>query len=149
MLKNLKALLFGVILALIICEIVLRIYNPFSNFIKHGKLILPANQNVVFENKWIPQLDKQIHYSRNSLGFRGPEPIDSLQKLNSIICVGGSTTACYFLSDSTTWPFLLGEKLSDSLPGVWVNNAGIDGHSTCMSSKQFGLFVRDSFVITS
>ncbi len=130
MIKNFKALLFGLFVALLLCEIILRIYNPFSNFTKHGKLILPANQKTVFENKWIKQLDPQIHYSRNSLGFRGPEPADSISKLNSIICIGGSTTECRFLSDSTTWPFLLGEKLKDSIPDIWVNNAGIDGHST-------------------
>jgi lysophospholipase L1-like esterase len=57
-------------------------------------------------------------------------PTDSIQKLNSIITVGGSTTECRYLSDSTTWPFILGEKLKDSIPNLWVNNAGIDGHST-------------------
>lgn len=130
MIKNLKAFLFGLLVALVLCEIVLRIYNPFTNFTKQGKLVLPANQQTVFENKWIKQLDAKIKYSRNALGFRGPMPTDSIHKLNSIITIGGSTTECRFLSDSTTWPFLLGEKLKDSVPNVWVNNAGIDGHST-------------------
>ena len=130
MIKNLKALFFGLIVALVLSEIVLRIYNPFSTYTKQGKLVLPANQKTVFENKWISQLDKQIYYSRNSLGFRGPEPTNSISKLNSIITIGGSTTECKFLSDSTTWPFLLGEALKDSIPNLWLNNAGIDGHST-------------------
>ena len=130
MIKNLKALLFGLLVALVLCEIVLRIYNPFTNFTKQGKLVLPASQQTVFENKWIKQLDAKISYSRNALGFRGPMPTDSIPKLNSIITVGGSTTECRFLSDSTTWPFLLGEQLKDSIPNLWVNNAGIDGHST-------------------
>lgn len=128
--KNLKALLFGCVVALLLCEIVLRIYNPFATYTKQGKLVLPANQKAVFENKWISQLDKEIYYSRNSLGFRGPEPTDSISKLNSIITIGGSTTECRFLSDSTTWPFLLGEALKDSISNLWINNAGIDGHST-------------------
>lgn len=130
MIKNLKALLFGLLVALVLCEIVLRIYNPFTNFTKQGKLVLPANQQTVFDNQWINQLDAKISYSRNALGFRGPMPTDSISKLNSIITIGGSTTECRFLSDSTTWPFLLGEKLKNSVPNVWVNNAGIDGHST-------------------
>ncbi len=130
MIKNLKALSFGLLVALVLCEIVLRIYNPFTNFTKQGKLVLPANQHTVFDNQWIKQLDAKISYSRNALGFRGPMPTDSIQKLNSIITVGGSTTECRFLSDSTTWPFLLGEELKDSIPNLWVNNAGIDGHST-------------------
>lgn len=120
--KNLKALL--------LCEIVLRIYNPFATYTRQGKLVLPANQKAVFKNKWISQFDKQIFYSRNSLGFRGPEPTDSISKLTSKITIGGSTTECRFLSDSTTWPFLLGEALKDSIPNLWINNAGIDGHST-------------------
>ncbi|MFY7841153.1 MAG: SGNH/GDSL hydrolase family protein [Lacibacter sp.] len=130
MIKNLKALFFGLLVALVLCEIVLRIYNPFTNFTKHGKLVLPANQQTVFDNQWIKQLDAKIAYSRNALGFRGPMPTDSISKLNSIITVGGSTTECRFLSDSTTWPFLLGEELKDSIPNLWMNNAGIDGHST-------------------
>ncbi|MFT3846600.1 MAG: SGNH/GDSL hydrolase family protein [Lacibacter sp.] len=150
MFKNFKALMFGLFVALLLCEIILRIYNPFSNFSKHGKLILPANQKTVFENKWIKQLDPQIHYSRNSLGFRGPEPADSISKLNSIICIGGSTTECRFLSDSTTWPFLLGEKLKDSVPNVWVNNAGIDGHSTfghLLLLKEYIIKLRPKYIL--
>ena len=130
MIKNLKALLFGLLIALVLCEIVLRIYNPFTNFTKQGKLVLPANQQTVFDNRWIKQLDAKISYSRNALGFRGPMPADSIHNLNSIITIGGSTTECRFLSDSTTWPFLLGEELKDSIPDLWLNNAGIDGHST-------------------
>jgi lysophospholipase L1-like esterase len=128
--KNFKALLFGCIVALLICEIILRIYNPFTNFTKQGKLILPAKQTVVFDNKWIKQLDAEIHYSRNKLGFRGTEPTDSISKLTSIICIGGSTTECKFLSDNQTWPWLLEKKLKGSIQNIWVNNAGIDGHST-------------------
>ncbi len=44
--------------------------------------------------------------------------------------MGGSTTECHFLSDDRTWPFLLGRKLSDSFAPCWLNNAGLDGHST-------------------
>lgn len=148
--KNLKALAFGLFVALLLCEIILHIYNPFTNFTKHGKLILPANQKTVFENKWISKLDEKIFYSRNSLGFRGPEPKDSISNLNSVICIGGSTTECRFLSDSTTWPFLLGENLKDSIPGLWVNNAGIDGHSTfghLLLLKEYIVHLRPKYVI--
>lgn len=122
--------MFGCFVALLLCELILRIYNPFTNFTKQGKLILPANQQVVFQNKWIAQLDSQIHYSRNALGFRGPMPPDSIHHLNSVICIGGSTTECRFLSDDQTWPALLQQQLKDSVPRLWINNAGIDGHST-------------------
>ncbi|MBS1574604.1 MAG: SGNH/GDSL hydrolase family protein [Bacteroidetes bacterium] len=128
--KNFKAFSFGIVLAILICEIFLRIYNPFPFALKQGKLVLPANQKKVFENKWIKKLDEKIYYSRNSLGFRGPELPDSISKLISIITIGGSTTECKFLSDSSTWPFLLYQSLRKQDTRVWLNNAGNDGHST-------------------
>jgi lysophospholipase L1-like esterase len=150
MIKNLKALLFGLLVALVLCEIVLRIYNPFTNFTKQGKLVLPASQQTVFENKWIKQLDEKIHYSRNVLGFRGPMPTDSISKISSIITIGGSTTECRFLSDSTTWPFLLGEELKDSIPDLWLNNAGIDGHSTfghLLLMKEYIIKLKPKYIV--
>ena len=150
MLKNLKALLFGLLVALVLCEIILRIYNPFTNFTKQGKLVLPANQQTVFENKWIKQLDEKIKDSRNALGFRGPMPPDSISKLNSIITIGGSTTECRFLSDSTTWPYLLGEELKDSIPNLWLNNAGLDGHSTfghLLLMKEYIIKLKPKYVL--
>jgi hypothetical protein len=128
--RNTKATGFGIALALVICEIILRIYNPFPFFIKEGRLILPANQKKVFTNTWIKKLDRKIYYSRNSLGFRGPELPDSISKLISILTIGGSTTECRFLSDSCTWPFILYQSLKKENNAVWLNNAGIDGHST-------------------
>ncbi|MES1219923.1 MAG: hypothetical protein ABUT20_30760, partial [Bacteroidota bacterium] len=109
--RRTKAIGFGLLLGLVFCEIILRIYNPFPFAIKKGKLILPANQAKVFTNTWIKKLDNKIYYSRNSLGFRGPELPDSILKLTSFITIGGSTTECKFLSDSCTWPFLLYQSL--------------------------------------
>ena len=140
--RNFKATCFGIILALLICEIILRIYNPFPFSIKKGRLILPANQSKVFSNTWIKKLDARIHYSRNSLGFRGPELPDSISKLTSVITIGGSTTECRFQSDSLTWSFLLYQSLKKEKPDIWLNNAGIDGHST------FGhLLLLDEYVL--
>jgi hypothetical protein len=122
--------LLGVLFALALCEFLLRIYNPYPFSIKNGRLILPANQTKIFSNSWIKKLDEKIYYSRNSLGFRGPELPDSISKLTSIITIGGSTTECKFLSDSCTWPFLLYQSLKKQNSSVWLNNAGNDGHST-------------------
>lgn len=128
--EKVKAVCFGLFFGLLLCEIVLRFYNPFPFTIKKGTLILPANQKKIFSNKWISKLDKEIHYSRNSLGFRGPElPADTTGMI-SIITIGGSTTECKFLSDCCTWPFLLYKKLQSQNSGIWLNNAGVDGHST-------------------
>ena len=128
--KKFFSILFGLLAGLIICEIILHFYNPLPFAISKGKLVLPANQKMIFKNTWIKKLDSTIYYSRNSLGFRGPEPTGSVSKLLSVICIGGSTTECRFISDSLTWPYQLSAKLKDSLPAIWLNNAGVDGHST-------------------
>src|SRR5205085_2790049 len=117
---------------------------------KKGKLILPANQSKVFINNWIDNLDKKIYYTRNSLGFRGPELHDSIAKLKSIITIGGSTTECKFLSDSCTWPFLLYQSLKSENSLVWLNNAGIDGHSTfghLLMLNEYVLKLKPNFVL--
>ena len=128
--KKIFSILLGVLIALIICEIILHFYNPLPFAVSKGRLVLPANQQTVYKNTWIKKLDSSIYYSRNSLGFRGPEPTDSVNKLLSIICIGGSTTECRFISDSLTWPYQLSQQLKDSFPAIWINNAGIDGHSS-------------------
>jgi lysophospholipase L1-like esterase len=129
-LKKFFSIVAGICIGLIICEIFLHFYNPFPFAISKGKLVLPANQKTVFKNTWIKKLDSSIYYSRNSLGFRGPEPADSINKLLSVICIGGSTTECRYISDSLTWPYQLSLQLKDSFPSLWLNNAGVEGHST-------------------
>jgi len=64
------------------------------------------------------------------MGFRGPELPDSISKLISIVTIGGSTTECKFLSDSCTWSSILHQSLKRENNSIWLNNAGIDGHST-------------------
>ncbi len=128
--KKLQAIALGLFAGILLCEIVLRVYNPIPSAVKSGKLLLPANQHRIFTNTWISKLDKKIIYSKNSLGFRGPELPASDPKPISIITVGGSTTECKYLSDSCTWPARLYEKLHQENPAVWLNNAGIDGHTT-------------------
>jgi lysophospholipase L1-like esterase len=122
-LKKFFSILFGITIALIICEIILHFYNPLPFAVSKGKLVLPANQKTVFKNTWIKKLDSNI---------RGPMPADrdSVHKLLSVICIGGSTTECRYISDSLTWPYQLSHQLKDSFPGIWINNAGVDGHST-------------------
>ena len=148
--KNFKATCFGIFIGLLLCEIILRIYNPFPFSIKKGRLILPANQNKTFKNNWIRKLDKEIHYSRNSLGFRGPERPDAFSEKITLLTIGGSTTECKFLSDSSTWSFLLYQKLKTKNNDVWLNNAGIDGHSTfghLLLLNEYVLKLKPKFVL--
>ena len=128
--KNLLALLFGIIIALGLLEIGLKITNPFKFRVKGNKINLPYNGKWNFENDKIKGLDKVIHTSRNSLGFRGPMPKKPIEDLLSIITIGGSTTECYYVSDNKTWPDILAKLLSNDSGNVWLNNAGFDGHTT-------------------
>jgi lysophospholipase L1-like esterase len=53
-----------------------------------------------------------------------------LDRWLSIVAVGGSTTICFELADNKTWVHVLGEKLKNNFQRVWINNAGLAGHST-------------------
>jgi GDSL-like Lipase/Acylhydrolase family len=128
--KKLIAILFGIFLALVIVEIVLRIWHPFVYTVRGDKIILAANIKVLMKNQWIRKLDDTIEYSRNSIGLRGdPWPVHPEDYI-SIITVGGSTTECKFLSDPKTWPERLKRNLGKDYPDIRLNNAGLDGHST-------------------
>lgn len=121
-------LLCGLIAALIIAEVVLNLYNPFSWRLRGNKIILQTDEvKVVRNEEQIPNLDSVIVHTRNSLGFRGANPPADLSKSLSIVTVGGSTTECYYLSDNKTWPALLGERLASSFDRFWINIGGLDG----------------------
>jgi len=114
----------------LLLEVALRIYNPFHLRLKGDKIMLPIDQRMTITNKINPKLDKLIVNTTNSLGFRGPEPPANWKDQLTVITVGGSTTECHFLNDDRTWPYLLGERLTDSFVRCWLNNAGLDGHTT-------------------
>lgn len=111
-------------------EIFLQIFNPFHFRLKGDNILLPINQKTTIHNRINPRLDKTIINTRNSLGFRGPDTPGTFKNDLTIITVGGSTTECKFLNDSDTWSFYLGKFLEKDFQKVWVNNAGLDGHST-------------------
>jgi hypothetical protein len=72
----------------------------------------------------------RIDFSVNRLGVRGPEAkLDELDL--RILCVGGSTTQCRYVTDRASWPW----KLQDDLAArtgkrVFVGNAGKPGQMT-------------------
>jgi lysophospholipase L1-like esterase len=130
-LKFLRYSLFILLVTFVSLEIILRIYNPFPTRLRIDKIILPVNQHVIIKNsRSLPFLENTAFSNKNSLGFRGPEKPVDFDKFFTLVTVGGSSTECYYLSDSLTWPALLGSFLSRDIPDVWVNNAGLDGHST-------------------
>ncbi len=123
-------LLFGIVLALLLLEVLLRFYNPFQARIKGNRIVLATNKTYHIKNDIIKGLDPEITVTRNSLGFRGANPPPDLGKYLSVVTIGGSTTQCFFLSEDQTWTARLGYNLERSLSPFWINNAGLDGHST-------------------
>lgn len=127
---NMLSLGIGLIAAILVLELLLHFFNPFQARIKGNRIVLLTNKQYHIKNDIIPTLDPVIDQRRNSLGFRGPDPPPDLGSKLSLISIGGSTTQCFFLSDDKTWTARLGDRLAKTFRDVWVNNAGLDGHST-------------------
>jgi lysophospholipase L1-like esterase len=109
-------------------EILLRIYNPIPFRIKGDKIVLPINQSYQFTNQYAC-FDPVIVHKKNSMGFRGEEmPQDS--SFLKIITVGGSTTECFFITENKAWPQVMQSELRKIRAKTWVNNAGLNGHSS-------------------
>ncbi len=130
-LKNFLALGIGLVLATILLEVGLSVYNPFPIRMKNGNLFLPVNRTFTFENRHIPGLDSIITIYNNHLGFRGPDLPTNLAQHLSMIAIGGSTTECRFIADGEDWVALLQKRLTKKLDRpLWMNNAGLAGNST-------------------
>jgi lysophospholipase L1-like esterase len=129
-LKNLLALLLGLMLALVLLEGLIRLFEPIEFRVRGNKLQLYTNRKYIIKDLGNPKLDKLIYLNTNWLGFRGKNPPKNFADYLTIIAVGGSTTKCRYNSEGKTWVDLLGKKLGKSFPKFWINNAGFDGQST-------------------
>lgn len=127
-LTNLGLIILGTIVGILIIELTLRIYNPIKLPFKKSIFINHNADIKIINNKGLKDIDDSIYVHKNSLGFRGPE-MNRNHKLK-IIFVGGSTTECFYISDGQDWPSIIGKKLTTTDSTIWVNNAGISGHST-------------------
>lgn len=122
------AVQFGI--GLLALEVCLRLYNPLPFRVRGDRIVLPVRHASAFDNRDAPKLDPVTFITRNSIGFRGPDPPRDFTRRLTILTIGGSTTECLFLSDGKTWTDELARRLASSIPDVWVNNAGLDGQST-------------------
>ena len=131
-LTNLSILLLGCLVALVVLEVLLRVYNPLEIRFQPDRIVLPVNKRYIFNNagQVSTKLPTTTIHTKNSLGFRGAPPPRDFQDYLTIITIGGSTTECFYLSDGRTWPDLLGQELSREFNRVWINNAGLDGATT-------------------
>jgi lysophospholipase L1-like esterase len=118
------------LLVLILGELLLHIYNPLPFRVRGNRIVLPVHQRYTFRNEVASKLDPVTHHTKNSLGFRGPDPPKDFSKHLTVLTIGGSTTECLFLTDGKTWTDQLARRLAPSFPDLWVNNAGLDGQST-------------------
>ncbi|BBM81692.1 SGNH/GDSL hydrolase family protein [Candidatus Uabimicrobium amorphum] len=78
----------------------------------------------------MPGIEGKVTFSVNKLGVRAPE-LWPTSRGDRILCVGGSTTECRYVTDEKSWPWLLGTALSKTLTRpILVANAGRSGHFT-------------------
>jgi hypothetical protein len=124
------ALGIGGLVSFALAEIALRIYNPIPVPLRAYDIALPVNQILTYRIEGATKMDPVIVNTYNSIGFRGPERPDDFDAATTFVTVGGSTTECVGLTDEHAWPALLFESLSKRHPEVWLNNAGMNGHST-------------------
>jgi len=130
-LKNCSLLLLGCLVALVVLELLLRVYNPLEIRFKPDRIVLPVNKRYIINNVGkFTKLAPTTTHTKNALGFRGAPPPADFQNYLTIVTVGGSTTECFYLSDGRTWPDLLGKELARDFNRVWINNAGLDGATT-------------------
>lgn len=128
--KNVSLILVSLVVALTICEITLRFYNPLGFRIKGDNIILPVNKKEILYHDKGEKIDKVVVHQNNSLGFKGEEPPQDFADRLTMVTVGGSTTECLEIAADKTWPHVLGVKLKRDFPKLWLNNAGFCGHST-------------------
>jgi lysophospholipase L1-like esterase len=127
---NVRRLMIQIAIALVLFEVSLHVYNPMPSRVRGDRIVLPVHQSYTFNNAGTHKLDPVTHHTKNSLGFRGPDPPADWRNRLTILAIGGSTTECTYLSDGRTWTDQLARRLSVSRPDAWVNNAGLDGQST-------------------
>jgi lysophospholipase L1-like esterase len=92
--------------------------------------VLPASERIQIHNRTVPSLGAEITVTRNSIGFRGPEPPADSASYLTVFTMGGSVAQGFYLSDGDTWTARLGSRLSGSFRRVWINNAALDSQST-------------------
>lgn len=118
---------------LAITECVLCFIIPFPK----PKVPWPPVSRAAIASDTMPGIEGPINFSVNSLGIRGPEEASFAKAAIRILCVGGSTTECLYVSDKQSWPWRLQDILTDRHgEAVYVGNAGHSGHFTLHHSYQ-------------
>lgn len=117
LIRNTALLLASILLALLLAEGVLRLYNPFDTRIRGNQITLRTDVIYRMPNKINPKLAPELVHTRNNIGFRGPNWPPQDEHAIRIFTVGGSTTECFYLSDGLDWPAVMATRL-DSVTGT-------------------------------
>lgn len=129
-------MLFSMVIAFALAEVVLHAVMPKSIF--NPRFGLRPYQKIALEVN-LPGVIPGGTLSTNMWGLRGEDPPEQWGEFLTIVTVGGSTTANYYLDDNLTWSHILQSRLRDIQPKTWVGNGGIPRHSADTHS----LFVRE------
>jgi|GEM_PF-1131463 len=117
----------SIIVGWFISEGLLNVLHPRPPF--H---LRPAGAKYVFQPDpfTMTNVSGEAVTSINSMGLRGSEP-PPRNEAYRILCVGGSTTECYYLDDTETWTTLLEKRLDGAAAeDVWVAAAAISEYAT-------------------
>lgn len=114
-------------ICLVLAEFTLRAVHPVP---PHNVPLQPGMRRVSTAADTMPGISGRIEYTVNDMGLRGPQA-DPGKADFRILCIGGSTTECLYVTDRKSWPWRLGDILSERLgKDVFVGNAGRSGHFT-------------------
>ncbi len=122
--------------ALLISELVLRklmppgIFNPRFGLRPYQHVELEVNLRGITPGGVL---------TTNAWGMRGEDPPENWDEWLTIVSVGGSTTANFYLDDSLTWSAIIQDRLREVYPQTWVGNCGIPKHS----AAEHALLVRE------
>ena len=125
-LNNLVLVVYALMISLLLGDLLLRFVLPERQF---GTPWLPMHR-VSEASDAMPGIKGRIELSVNKYGLRGPD-VDLEEIDHKVLCIGGSSTECLYVTDKKSWPWLLQTKLNETLPEtVFVGNAGRSGHFT-------------------
>lgn len=144
-LQRFALLVFGLVAALALCEIILRVFAPIPysmrlEYMPDGHLGARLVPDRVYT------LADGGHVTVNALGFRGSPDLDWVKPrgVYRIAALGGSSTFCFNTDDSAIWTRRLEDKLNAvSARPVEVVNAGVPGFSIFVSNVHYLYRVRE------
>lgn len=131
----------GLVAAFLLAEAGLRFRNwrdwgsafatplPLSSIRPKGGLLLrPGVYGTAVGNDFAPGPRQRVLFTINGYGLRGTLPkVPKPAGIRRVVCLGGSSTFGYTVTDGKEWPARLGELLG---PSVDVVNAGRPGSTT-------------------